>query len=384
MASVGWAIPAPTNVRVADVPNDDMGRGLQITWTYEPDPSGPPLKGFQILRRPVDGAEMVPITPAPLGPDTRSYEDAGAAPPKKPDSELREKATTYIYVVRAVYSEPDVPEPVYADSTESNPMAARGNWFHTGQIPVLLVALFLGGVLVWLTQRARRGYLPKIRRIAGLEAVEEAIGRATEMGRPILYVTGIGGVSAIATIASINIFSHVTKKAGEYGTRILAPNSDPIVMQVLRTVAEQAYLDIGRPDNYNAEDVFFLTESQFAFAAAVNGIMVRERPAAIFLQGVFYAESLILAETGNSVGAIQIAGTDRDAQLPFFIAACDYTLIGEELFAASAYLSEDAQLLSTIRAQDVGKAFLMAAMIVGVLLQQFGIDWIARFFESVQ
>ena len=54
--------------------------------------------------------------------------------------------------------------------------------------------------------------------------------------------------------------------------------------------------------------------------------------------GAFYAESLILAETGNSVGAIQIAGTAMPTQLPFFVAACDFTLIGEEFFAASAYL----------------------------------------------
>jgi len=65
--------------------------------------------------------------------------------------------------------------------------------------------------------------------------------------------------------------------------------------------------------------------------------MLREKPAANFFMGMFYAESLILAETGNRTGAIQIAGTDADTQLPFFITACDYTLMGEELYAASAY-----------------------------------------------
>jgi len=150
----------------------------------------------------------------------------------------------------------------------------------------------------------------------------------------------------------------------------------------LRTIGEQAYLDIGRPDAYHHEDIYFVTESQFAYAAAVDGIMVRERPSAIFLQGVFYAESLILAETGNSVGAIQISGTDRDAQLPFFLAACDYTLIGEELFAASAYLSRDIPLLSTIRAQDIAKALLMAALLLGAVLQALHIEAVAWFFNT--
>ena len=36
-----------------------------------------------------------------------------------------------------------------------------------------------------------------IRKIPGLDAIEEAIGRATEMGRPVHYCPGIGGISAV-------------------------------------------------------------------------------------------------------------------------------------------------------------------------------------------
>ena len=93
--------------------------------------------------------------------------------------------------------------------------------------------------------------------------------------------------------------------------------------------------------------------------------MVREKPAACFYMGAFFAESLILAETGNHIGAIQIAGTAMPTQLPFFVAACDYTLIGEELFAASAYLSGDPQQIASLRGQDVGKLLAMGAIILG-------------------
>ncbi len=55
-----------------------------------------------------------------------------------------------------------------------------------------------------------------------------------------------------------------------------------------------------------------------------------------FIKGYFYAESLLMAETSYNVGAINIAGTTAVTQLPFFIVSCDYTLIGEELYAASA------------------------------------------------
>jgi hypothetical protein len=154
-------------------------------------------------------------------------------------------------------------------------------------------------------------------------------------------------------------------------------------MNVVREMVKTAYLEEGHPDAYNEENIFFLTEDQFAYAAGVDGIMVREKPATVFLQGSFAAESLILAETGNSIGAIQIAGTDSEHQLPFFIAACDYTLIGEELYAASAYLSKEPMLLGSLRGQDWGKVLIFAAIALGVILELSGITWITMLLQRV-
>jgi hypothetical protein len=111
-----------------------------------------------------------------------------------------------------------------------------------------------------------------------------------------------------------------------------------------------------------------VTDEQFGFVAHVDGVMLRRRPAACFYLGAFFAESLILAETGNSIGAIQIAGTAMPTQLPFFVAACDYTLIGEELFAASAYLSRDEKMLGSLKGQDIGKVIAMIFILVGSIV----------------
>ena len=96
--------------------------------------------------------------------------------------------------------------------------------------------------------------------------------------------------------------------------------------------------------------------------------------------GAFFAESLVLAETGNSIGAIQIAGTAMPAQLPFFVAACDYTLIGEELFAASAYLSNEPKQLGSLKGQDVGKFMAMMAIALGVFGATIAEAWGGSFF----
>jgi hypothetical protein len=262
--------------------------------------------------------------------------------------------------------------------------ATETQWFHTGKTGIFVSVVLFSVTVIYSIYRARGGGDIFIRRIAGLEAVDEAIGRSTEMGRPILYILGLGGVSDVATIASMNILSQVARKTADYETPLRVPCNDPIVMNVVREMVKAAYLGEGRPDAYSEDDIFFVTESQFAYAAAVDGMMVREKPAAVFMQGTFYAESLILAETGNSVGAIQIAGSDSDSQLPFFITACDYTLIGEELYAASAYLSREPMLLGSLKGQDYGKIILFAGIILGVILELTGITWMSTFFRGVQ
>ena len=262
--------------------------------------------------------------------------------------------------------------------------SAEYQWFSEKKVGIFVSVILFSAVVICSIYRARGGADIFIRRIAGLEAVDEAIGRSTEMGRPILYILGLGGVSDVATIASMNILGQVARKTADYETPLRVPCYDPIVLNVVREMVKTAYLDEGRPDAYSEDNIFFVTESQFAYAAAVDGMMVRERPAAVFMQGTFYAESLILAETGNSVGAIQIAGSDSDSQLPFFITACDYTLIGEELYAASAYLSREPMLLGSLKGQDYGKIMLFVGIILGVVLELAGITWISTFFKGAQ
>jgi Domain of unknown function (DUF6754) len=238
-------------------------------------------------------------------------------------------------------------------------------WFDGGRFPMAIITLIICGSVVFYIRHARKGKDLKIRKIAGLEAVDEAVGRATEMGRSVLFVPGIQDMNDIQTIAGLTVLSRVAEVAAEYGARVEVPTARSLVMTAARETVQSAYLTAGRPDAYNEDDIYYVTDEQFGYVAYLSGMMVREKPAACFYMGTFFAESLILAETGNSIGAIQVAGTAMPAQLPFFVAACDYTLIGEEFFAASAYLSGDPDQLGSLKGQDVGKLLVAVLMIIG-------------------
>lgn len=272
-------------------------------------------------------------------------------------------------------------EAVASEPVVFGPVQSYGQWFHTGKIPVLIFVLVFFGLTVTFVEVAKKGVDLYVRPLAGIEAVDDAIGRATEMGRPILYVLGLGTADMVATIASFTVLGRVAKKVAEYQTPIIVPCYDAIVMAVAQEVVKSAYLDAGRPDDYDEDSVHFVTNMQFAYVAAVNGIMLREHPATNIYMGKFFAESLILAETGALAGSIQIAGTDEIAQIPFFIVACDYTLIGEELYAASAYLGREPILLGSLKAQDWAKAAVVVIAIAGMLATAFGWPALAEAFH---
>ncbi len=252
-----------------------------------------------------------------------------------------------------------------AESTE--PMQPKRQWFIGEKQNLAFVGFVICGSVILFIEMAKRGLPLKVRKIAGLNAVDEAVGRATEMGRSVLFVPGIQDLNDIQTIAGLNILSHVAKTAAEFDAKVEVPTSRALVMTAARETLQGSYLSAGRPDAYNPDLAYYVTDEQFGYVAAVSGSMVREQPAACFYMGAFYAESLILAETGNSIGAIQVAGTAEPSQLPFFVAACDYTLIGEELFAASAYLSGAPEELGSLKGQDVGKIIVAIGIITGCI-----------------
>ena len=246
---------------------------------------------------------------------------------------------------------------------------------------VFEIAIFAGAVLVF-TKWAKEGKKLFVRKIAGVDAVEEAVGRATEMGKPVLFIPGISDVEDIETIAGISILGRVAGIVAQYDAPLMVPTRYPMVLAACQEVVEQAYTEVGRSDAYDDDSVRYVAGEQFAFTATVNGMMMRDRPAANIYMGAFFAESLLLAETGNAAGSIQIAGTARPEQLPFFIAACDFTLMGEELYAASSYLSKEPLMLGGLKGQDFVKVILIISIVVGAILVTLGYgDWFRAIFD---
>jgi Domain of unknown function (DUF6754) len=381
MGSIGTVfaqstLTAPDDLQVIDTPNDG---GESVTVIWAPSSSDGPDARYQVLIGDAAATEPAALKViAEFPANSRFVKEAKSAWWTREAEKTwhqfvirsgkgidLKNGASYAVTVAMLKGE----ERVFGPLRQATPAP---DWFNWNQLNNLILALSFGGLVFYTISHAKRNNI-FLRRIPGLDAVDEAIGRATELGKPILYLTGAHDMSDPSTIAAAVILGRVAKRTAAYETELMVPHRDPITMAVCQEITKQAYLEAGKPDLFKEDSNFFITADQFSYTAAVDGIMLRKKPAANFFMGSYFAESLLLTETGASTGAIQIAGTDSDHQLPFFVTTCDYTLIGEELYAASAYLSREPIQIGTLRGQDIGKAVILTVIAVGTVLATVGI-----------
>jgi hypothetical protein len=244
---------------------------------------------------------------------------------------------------------------------------------HADVLMAILLGVFGAAVLVCLW-RARRGRIPYVREIAGIASIEEAVGRATEMGRPIVFAMGWPDIRDIRTHAALPVLAHVARLAARMRTGLIVTLRTANVYPVAEQVVRQAYLAEGAPEEFKpAEQVRFLSEEGILHAMGTARLIEEEQAGCAIFFGEFDFTSLLMAEPGARMGVLQIAGSPTLWQVPFFVCTCNHTIIGEEYFAAGAYLSEDPTMRASLVSQDIIKAVLGGLIVAGTLLAQF--EW---------
>ncbi len=243
-----------------------------------------------------------------------------------------------------------------------------------GRLDSLILLLVSLALFYYFTLQVKGGKKFKVRTFPAVTAVPEAVGRAAEMGKPIYFTTGYGmttlnnQLNGPQTLSGVSILSYVTRLCARSGVRInyFTPIADslPLVTETMRT----AYLAEGKAEEFDPTAQINFQEEQDSYLTTSLGWIQRNRPASCFLLGGFYYESVVLGEAGNTIGAMQISGTANSAQLPFLVATCDYTLIMEELYAASAEISENEEMLGTLRGEDLIKFVVLALLGVGFII----------------
>jgi hypothetical protein len=249
---------------------------------------------------------------------------------------------------------------------------------------LLMVIFWLAAIAIFTYQG--RNKLTWIRPIPGLEAVDEAVGRAVEMGKPLLFTTmhgsGTGNTAFVQGhgphhLAGLSVLGYVAREVAKRDARLVVPLAWPDVAEMGTSVVEDAYRAEGK--RASPDSVIYVSSTQMAYALGTAGIMARTEPASILMFGPAAAETLILAESANKYGSFNI-GASAANQAVYFITSCDYVMIGEELHISGSYLSKDMRALGSIKGQDYPKLLQIALYVIAITMALMGLKHSDTFF----
>ena len=253
-----------------------------------------------------------------------------------------------------------------------------------GRIVGLGVLIVICGAIYYFLYNAERGKLANIRRLPQVDAIDELIARCVETNRELWFIPG-GGVMTNAFVlpgilSVFGILAYVTQRCAEFGAKIHCPTRNPIAYNIQYEIMREAYEAAGKPEEFDPLETIVYFPGGAMRPYIVQGAHSR-KPAAAILLGAYYHQTIIFCESLQRAGAMTLGGTDTTHNIPFMVAANNYSLIGEEMYAMSAYLSKDPVLGSTLAGQDVGKYLAIAMTILGVLAAAAGMpvaDWLVN------
>jgi len=244
-----------------------------------------------------------------------------------------------------------------------------------GTAVAVVLLLGVSWLLWWFSWKARGDRSPRqrfaFRRIQAFEFLRGFLDLVAERGK-VAHVslgnTGIGGERTATVVSSLTLLRYLAEHGAAVGASPTVTVADPTLLFVAQDVVCDAYERQGRAAAYRATDVQLIAPDPAAYAIGALEVIRDERVAANVMVGSFGDEYLLMAEPGAQRDITQIAGSDALNAHPFMVATADHVLLGEELFAAGAYLTDRPEHVASLWVQDILRMLIVAAIVIGVLI----------------
>jgi hypothetical protein len=221
-----------------------------------------------------------------------------------------------------------------------------------------------------------------IRNIPAVQAIDEAVGRAAEMGRPIVCSYGAARKGMdFWTVSALSILSHTAEKCAETGAKLIVPlSADPSSLMthpIAKDLVKSSYTKMRAPELYDEND-FRQTGSNFrTWAMNYAEILYEVQPAANIFTG-YIAYGVFLAEQSGAIeGCMSIGSSFYLSAIAMIAISCDYTLISTDIIAAGAYFTEDPEQKGFLRTLDIFSLLMIALILLGSILVTAGIDFVS-------
>jgi hypothetical protein len=240
-------------------------------------------------------------------------------------------------------------------------------------IAAIWVLLLLVPLLLWwFARRVSRSKVFPLRSIPTFQTLRGLLGRVAESGRLVHFSLGsaaLGGDQTAAISAGLTALHYMADQGASFGFSPIVTVADPMLMLVAQDIMYRAYQRAGLTERYQPTMVQMIAPDPTAYAVGAQDTINQEAVSANVMLGPFGDEYLLLGEAGAQRSIVQLVGSNVVQTQPFMLATSDRVLVGEELFAAGAYLSRRPEHVASLQVQDVLRVLIVVAILVGVLIK---------------
>jgi hypothetical protein len=239
-----------------------------------------------------------------------------------------------------------------------------------------LVVIGVSAALLLLFITLRRKSAPRLRVISAMTRLYRAIGLSVEDGTRLLV--GLGNTSLLtgnagAPLAGLSLLRSLAERTSLSDRPPVAVAGEAPLALLAQDTLESGYESAGAGEYYQPTAGRLAGLTPFSAAAGTMPIIADENVSAALFLGHFGVEAGLLADAADRNNALAVGASDDLAGQAIWFASAPETLIGEELFAASAYIGGSPAQTASLTVQDVLRWLIIAALIVGAGLKLLGL-----------
>jgi hypothetical protein len=222
---------------------------------------------------------------------------------------------------------------------------------------------------------AARGKVRRLREIRAFSRLHDAIGRAVEEGGRLHISAGRGGVitpQSASTLAALILLRRAADLTSAGDRPPMATSGESLTTLLSDDLLRAAYrAATGLSASFINGRLSGLTP--FSYAAGALPVIYDESVSANILLGHFGLESALLTDAAERKRAFTLAGSDSLPAQAVLYATAEEPLLGEDIYAAPAYLHPAAMHLASLRTQDVLRWLIIGTVVLGALLKAGGL-----------
>ena len=244
----------------------------------------------------------------------------------------------------------------------------------TIDVAALAVLLIFVPLFVLFTVRARGGRPSSLRPIRVYERIRQSLSQAAETGQAVHVGLGSGQIGAEATpeaLMGITVFDYVARNAAQCDYPVQGTTGDATILAASQGILRRSRRDAGAPERSVGQEISFYGPEPFAYASGTLAALSHQEHLANVLVGRFDAEGLWMSESVGSQEMTQLGGTIDPSAAALMLASLDESVIGEEVFAAGAYLHRPSHL-GSLAAQDSMRIVIILSILAGVVMASLG------------